>query len=57
MATEYRRKIVMYAISLYYVLVILAYITTIADTEHYEPTIRYTVAAFGFGITQVNTLS
>lgn len=53
LAAEYHRTAVMYAITISYILILLAYICTFVDTNHYDVSVRYTAASFCAGAIQV----
>lgn len=53
LAATYRRSILMYSISIWWILVVLFLIITIRDAEHYPASLRYAAAAFCSGVMQV----
>lgn len=53
MTENYRRNARMYSLTTLFVLTVLSFIVTFFDTEHFEATVRYAVASFAFGVTQV----
>lgn len=55
LSNGYRRDILMYTITMFWIIKTTFDLVTFLDTEHYNATVRYTAALFGFGALKVSS--